>query len=150
MEVKESIDTYPNKTVLLDRSDTLFKSFHVGLVIPRLDLEGDNRLGDGSRLVGGLLSLLLLVLGNSLSLDSLSLGILLLIIGTEKVDIIVILLGSGGSSLGSRGGRRRSTTEQVGGLGSISGQGRVLSLVRLDVSEPSGDSGVLEVGVGLY
>lgn len=34
----------PNKTLLLDGPDAVLKSLHVGLIIPRLHLEGNDRL----------------------------------------------------------------------------------------------------------
>jgi hypothetical protein len=37
----------PNETLLLDGTDGLLELGHVGLVVPGLDVEGDNGLGDG-------------------------------------------------------------------------------------------------------
>lgn len=93
----DELGSSPNETILLDRSDLLLQSLHVGLVIPRLDLEGDNRLGDvegltGGKLLGDLGGLSLVVGSNSLGLDSVGLGSVLLVVGTEKVDLIVVLL----------------------------------------------------------
>lgn len=53
--------------------------------LTRLDVEGDNRLGNGSRLVGG--GLLGTVLSNTLSLNTLVLssGLLVLIVGSEEI-----------------------------------------------------------------
>lgn len=87
----------PDETVLLDGANALLKSLHVGLVIPWLDLKGDDGLGSGL----GLASLLLLVLGNTLGLDPLSLGILL-VIRAEEVNLVIVISGASGS--GSSGG----------------------------------------------
>ena len=60
----------PDETVLLDASNTSFQLLHVGLVVPWLDLERDNRLGSGT---GALCSLLFLVFSDTLSFDALGL-----------------------------------------------------------------------------
>lgn len=101
------------------------------LVVPGLDVHGDNRLADG----GGSLGLLLLVVGgDSLGLDSLSLLVLLLVVGSEEVDVVVVLLLSG------RGG---STSEEGLRGGGVSGEGGELRLPGLDVGVPSCGVGVL-------
>jgi hypothetical protein len=64
---------------------------------PWLDVECDNGLG--SRL--GLAGLLLVVLGETLSLELLGLLVNLVVVRAEQVDLIVVLL----SSLLRRGGR---------------------------------------------
>lgn len=56
----------PNETVDLHGSETGLEGLHVSLIIPRLDLEGDDGLGSWS---GTLCGLLLLVLCDSLGLD---------------------------------------------------------------------------------
>lgn len=88
----------PDQTVFLDAADSLFQLLHVCLVVPRLDIEGDNGLGHGDRdelinmmcfflqkvksknLCNSLClsSLLLIVRCNTLCLDPLGLGIVLL------------------------------------------------------------------------
>ena len=81
----------------------------------------------------GLRRLLRVVGSDTLSLDALGLGVLL-VIGSEEVDLIVILLSLGGSS--------GSTAEE--GLASRAGarEGAKLSLVGLDVIVPAGNVGV--------
>lgn len=126
----------PDEAVHLDGLDGSLELLHVGLVVPRLDVESDERLGGGAGALGGLL---LVVLGNTLGLDAL--GLLVdLVVGAEEVDVIVVLLGGGGR--GGEGGG-----EKGGGLGLVTGQVLVLSLVRGDVLVPAGDVGEL-VGVG--
>lgn len=134
----------PEETVLLDGADLLLHLDEVGLVVPRLDLEGDDRLGDLEGLAGGellgLLGLLGLgVLGHALGLDALRLGVVLVVV-TEEVDVLVVLLlGGRGGLLGGGGGGGRGG-EEVG-----AGRERgVLGGVRRDVAEPTGG-----VGVGL-
>lgn len=92
---------------------------------PWLDVKSDDRLG--GRL--DLASLLLVVLGQALLLDPGSLGVLLLVIATEQVDIVVVVLslllrGLGGV-YGQLGGLRA-----VGGevLGWVTGKGLELAL----------------------
>lgn len=58
---------------------------------PRLNIHGDDRLGGDL----GLVLLLLAVLGQTLLTDTGSLGILLLVVRAEQVDIIVVLGGGG-------------------------------------------------------
>lgn len=65
---------------------------------PRLHIQGDNGLG--RRL--DLSSLLLVVLGQTLGLQPLRLGILLLVIAAEQIHLVVIILG-GGRCLGRVG-----------------------------------------------
>jgi hypothetical protein len=136
----------PNKSVLLDRPDLPLHSGHVGLVVPRLDLQGDDRLGDSelftrSELLGSLGGFGLVVSGNSLLLDSLGLGIGLVVIGTEEVNVLVVVITTGSGSWGGGGGRR------AGGEGGGSGgEAVVLGLVGLDVRVPSGG---VRVGAGV-
>lgn len=40
----------PQETVHLDAADLLLELLHVGLVIPRLDVQDDRRLGNDDRL----------------------------------------------------------------------------------------------------
>jgi hypothetical protein len=143
----------PDESVLLDRPDTGLEGLHVGLVVPRLDLHGDDRLGDGGVLssggVGsGLLVLLGLVGGDSLSLDSLGLGVVSLVVGTEEVDIVVLLLGTSSGGLGGSG-LLTSGQGQHGGLGGVTLEVGVVGLPGGNVLVPSGDVGVgLRVGGG--
>ena len=91
----------------------------------------------GDRL--GLRSLLRIVGSNALGLDALGLGVLLLV-GAEEVDLIVVLLRGRSSS--------RAAEEGLAG-GAGTGQGGELGLVGLDVSVPAGDGGGrLRVGSG--
>lgn len=135
----------PDKTVLLDGTDTGLESLHVGLIIPRLDVEGDNRLlnaksafmhetrqmigvyadlGGGSNLLG----LLLLVGGDTLGLNALGLSILLLIVGSEEVDLVVVIPSGGGSSGGGLGGGG-SGDEVLDLLGAVAGEAGELGRV---------------------
>lgn len=66
----------PNKTLLLDRADRFLELGHVGLVVPRLDLERNDRLGN--RL--GLVSLARVVLGDTLGLETLGLLVVFIVI----------------------------------------------------------------------
>jgi hypothetical protein len=83
---------------------------------PGLNVHGDDRLGSRLYLAG----LLLVVLGKTLSLDLLGLGILLLVAAAEKVDIIVILLslllGGLGGVDGELAGLRAVGGEVLGGV----------------------------------
>lgn len=111
----------------------------------RLDVEGDDRLGDDL----GLGRLLRRVLCQTLLLERLGLGIDLLVVGAEQVNLILVVLssrldgsdvldggGGGGGSVGGCGGRR------------VSGEGGVLGLVGLDVRVPAGRVGVGSGGGG--
>lgn len=138
----DELGSTPGQTVLLDSSDLSLHGLHVGLVVPRLDLQGNDRLGDlelltGSELLSGLSGLGLVVGGDSLLLDSLGLGIGLLVVRAEEVNVLVVLLG--GLSGGGGGGR--------GKRGSL-GEGVELGLERGDVSVPSGSVGELGLGRG--
>lgn len=44
---RDELGETPDKSGLLDRTNGGFEIGHRGLVIPRLDVEGDERLGDG-------------------------------------------------------------------------------------------------------
>lgn len=44
---RDELGETPQETGLLDRADGSLEGRHVGLVVPRLDVEGDERLGDG-------------------------------------------------------------------------------------------------------
>jgi hypothetical protein len=110
-------------------------------------LQGDNGFGSvqgftSSELLGRLGGFGLLVFGDSLGLDSLGLGVLLLVILTEEVDLVVILLLSSGLGLGRRG--------TGGSEGLALGQGAVLVRERGDVLVPSGDVGVFASFWGSY
>ena len=88
-------------------------------------------LGDGLRLRG----LLRVVGSETLRLDALSLRILLLI-GTEEVDLVIVLLSRGGSS---------SSAEEGFASGARAREGVKLGSIRLDVCEPARD---IRVGLG--
>lgn len=146
----------PDEAVLLNGKDVGLKLVHVGLIIwiivsnasratdawthtPGLDVEGDDGLGSRLDLAG----LLLVVLGQTLGLDALSL-LILLGIGAEQVDIIIILLLL---LLGGLGGvdcelRRLGAVGSVV-LGHITGEGGELRLEGQDVVVPAPRVGVL-------
>lgn len=131
---RDELGSSPDQTILLDTSDSLLHGGHVSLVVPWLDLQGDDRLGylellTRSKLLSSLGGFLLVVSGNSLLLDSLSLGIVLLVVGTKEVNVLVVLLL--GVLLGSWSRRGRSE-------GSSLGKGVKVVLVRSDLSVPSG------------
>lgn len=145
----------PDEAVQLDGTDLLLEGSHVGLIIytmvrraslewkieqhtPRLDIEGDNGLGNSL----GLGLLLLLVLGQSLITDTGSLGILLLVVRTEQVDIVVLLglLGGLGGVDGHLGDIR--AVGSVGGSGITRESGEV-ALITGNVLVPSGSVRVL-------
>ena len=86
--------TTPNQTVHFNGLDGSGQLLHAGLVIPGLDFESDGGLSDGLGLVG----LLGGVLSKALSLELLGGIIDLLVIRTEKIDIIIFLLGSSSRS----------------------------------------------------
>lgn len=109
---------------------------------PRLDVKSDNRLGDGLGLGG----LLFVVLVEALLADTGSLGILLLVVASEQVDIVVVLLGSGG--LGGVQGSLGLVRAVLGvSLGGVAGQVGEVILERGDVLVPPSSVGVLG-GVG--
>lgn len=130
----------PDETVLIDRQDARQELLKVGLIIPRLDVEGDDGLGGSLGLASGLL---LLVLGESLGLDSLSLGILLLV-RAKEVNIIVVLLLFGGGGSSSRSGSR---AERAGSGGLVTRESGELLGVRGNVLVPAGSIDVL-LGIG--
>lgn len=137
----------PDETVLVDLTETCLQSLHVSLVIPWLDVEGDDGLGGGSWTLG---CLLLLVLCDSLSLNSGGLGVLLLVVRAEEVDVVVVSSsvvvdgdGLGGGRLDASVGSGR---EESGGACRVTVEVRVLLLEGCNVGEPSGNVGVL-VGV---
>jgi hypothetical protein len=122
----------PDKTLLLDGENVSLELVHVCLVIPGLNVKGDDGLGSRLYLAG----LLLVVLGKTLSLDTLSL-LIDLIVRAEQVDIIVVLLSL------LLGGLRRVDGEltglgAVGGslLGWVTGEGLELALEGEDVVVP--------------
>jgi hypothetical protein len=132
--------TTPDETLLLDGTDTGLKSDHVGLIVPRLNVKGDDGLGGRLNLTLLLLSVLL----QALLTDPDGLGILLLVVGAEKVDILIIILSGGSRGLGGVQGNL-SDLRAVGGvwLGGVTGEGLELIGVGSDVLVPSGSVGVL-------
>lgn len=96
----DELGTSPDETVHLDRSNRLLKLLHVGLIVPWLDLHGDNGLG--SRLV--LSGLLGGVLGQSLltEVDG-SLVLFLVFVRSEQVDVVLVS-GLSSRCLGLSGG----------------------------------------------
>lgn len=129
----------PDETVLLDGTDVGLELLHVGLIVPGLDVHGDNRLGGGLRLA----SLLCGVLLEALLTDTGVLSILLLVVRAEEVDIVIILLGVLGGLGGVDG--KLSGLGAVGSelLGWVTGQRRELGLERGDVLVPAVGVGVL-------
>ncbi len=131
----------PQKAVDLNGTDTVLELLHVGLVVPRLNLEGDDRLGDLEGLAGGKLLLLLglldlVVLGDTLGLDTL--GLLVdLVVRAEEVNVLVVLLlgGGGGTSGGLDAGEGDLARSKRRGL----------TGVRSDVLVPAGGVGLLDV-----
>jgi len=128
----------PDQTVLLDGADGLLELLHVGLVVPWLDIHGDNRLGSWL----GLACLLLGVLSETLFSDTSGLGIFLLVVTSEEINIVVILLLLG--SLGGVDGKLAGLWS-VGGvwLGRVTWEGREFGLVRGDVLVPAVGMGEL-------
>lgn len=125
----DPLGSTPGKTVHLDLLDTLEELLKISLIIPRLDVKGDKRLGGG---LGALSGLLGGVVSESLLLDLLGLLINLVIVRAEEIDIIVVLLLSGGGSGGSVSGNL------LGGTGESR-----LVLLGSNVLEPSSGVGVL-------
>lgn len=72
-------------------------------------------------------------------LELLSLLVYFLVGGTEKVDIIVVLLSISLGGFGTSGGRRTVSGVLLGG---VSGEGLVFGRVRLDVLVPTSGVGV--------
>lgn len=114
----------PHKTVHFDSADGLLHGFEVGLVVPGLDLEGNDRLLD--RL--GLLGLARLVLLHALGLDALRLGVHLVLVRAEEVHLVVTA-------------RSRVELEELLSLGLVARQ--LLGIERLGVLVPAGNVGVL-------
>lgn len=110
---------------------------------PGLDVEGDNRLGGDL----GLGILLGAVGGQALLADADGLGVLLLVVAAEEVDVLVLLLLRGGGLGGVQGDLGDLGAVDGVGLAGIAGQGREVVLVRGDVLVPAGRVGVLG-GVG--
>lgn len=75
------------------------------------------------------------ILGQSSLLELLSLLVDLLVVGAEKVNVVVLLSSGGGGD--GRGGRGRGAVRGVG-LGRVPGERNVLRLVGRDVRVPSG------------
>lgn len=135
--------TTPDETVHLNGLDVGKELVEVGLIIPRLDVNGDDRLGSGLSTLSSLLSS---VLSKSLLLQLLSLVIDLIVVRAKEIDIIVLLLSSRGSGLGGsgRGSSRGSSLAKVRGLGGlVTREGDELRSVSLDVGVPAGGVGEL-------
>ena len=153
---RDKLGGTPDKTILLDGTEVGLELLHVGLVVckgwsvhdipinsaskltPRLNVKGDDGLSSSLGLAG----LLLGVLGETLFTNTSSLGVLLLVVRAEKVDIIIILL----SLLGGLGG----VDGKLGGLGAVSGE--LLGWVtgeRGELGLERGDVLVPAVGVGV-
>lgn len=110
---------------------------------PRLDIQGDNGLGGEL----GLGLLLLPVLGQALIAETCSLGIFLLVVGAEQVDIIIII-GGGSRGLGGVQGELRGVRAVCGvRLAGIAVEGGELILESGNVLVPAGGLGVLG-GIG--
>ena len=77
----------PDETIHLDGYDTLLQLLEIGLVIPRLDVHGDDRFGSRLNLALLLLPVLcqsLLTLGDNLWV------FLLILVGAEQVNLVLI------------------------------------------------------------
>ena len=110
---------------------------------PGLDVQRDDRLGGDL----GLEVLLGAVGGQALLADADGLGVLLLVVAAEEVDVLVLLLLRRGSLGGVQGNLGDLGAVDGVGLAGIAGQGREVVLVRGDVLVPAGRVGVLG-GVG--
>lgn len=106
-----------------------------------LDVHGDDglcdRLGLG-RLLGG-------VGGDALSLEGLGGSVLLLVVGREEVELVVVVSSDGlglGDGNGLDGGGRGRGSVGREGLAGVAGERLVLGLVRLNVRVPAGGVGV--------
>ena len=110
---------------------------------PGLDVHRDDRLGGDL----GLEVLLGAVGGQALLADADGLGVLLLVVAAEEVDVLVLLLLRRGSLGGVQGNLGDLGAVDGVGLAGIAGQGREVVLVRGDVLVPAGRVGVLG-GVG--
>lgn len=69
---------------------------------------------------------------------------LLLVVGSEEVNLVVVLLLLGGR------GRGRGSSEELGSVGGVSGEGLELRLPGGNVRVPSGRVGVLSGRGGGY
>lgn len=87
----------------------------------------------------GLVRLLRGVRGDTLRLDARGLGILLVVVGTEEIDIIVVFISS---LAGRRGGSGCISTEESVSRGAGARERGELRGVRLDVVVPADDVGV--------
>jgi hypothetical protein len=107
---------------------------------PRLDVHSNNTLCSGLDLS----SLLLVVLGESLLANTNSLGIFLLVVTAEQINLIVVFLGR-------LLGRLASGLRAICGVGlGLARELRVFLLKGLDMSSPPSGIGVLgSVGGGL-
>lgn len=82
----------PQKTVHNDATYFALHLGHVGLIVPWLDVEQHGRLGDQ----GGLLGLLLRVGGDTFLTDTRCLSAFFLVVGSEQVNIIIVISWLGG------------------------------------------------------
>ena len=83
----------PKKAVHSDWAYWGLQLLHISLIIPWLDVHNDVGLGNDLALLGLLLGLLLVVSGNTFGLDSLSLGVfLLVIVGAKEINVVIFLL----------------------------------------------------------
>jgi hypothetical protein len=87
--------TTPDKTLHLNGKNVSLHLLNVGLIIPRLDIKGDDRLSSGLRTLGSLLSS---VLSKSLLLELLSLLIDILVVGAKEINVLIVLLSIGSST----------------------------------------------------
>lgn len=135
----------PDEAVLLNGADSRLHLLHVRLVVPRLDVHGDDALGRGL----GLALLLLLVLCQPFVANARRLCILLLVVTAEQVDLVVVLLGRGVGLGRGVDGHGRGVGAVCGVLlGWVAGEGGELGLERGNVLVPAG--GVRELGdIGL-
>ncbi|GMT21113.1 hypothetical protein PFISCL1PPCAC_12410, partial [Pristionchus fissidentatus] len=122
---REDLSGSPDKSVHLDGADVLLNLGDIDGVIPRLHIEDDVGLGDGSGLLGLLRGVLSQTISDNLGLEN------ILRVGSEEVNVLIVVSGGGSSGGGSSGPLRA-----------------YLLVVRGDVLVPAGDVGELAGGGG--
>jgi hypothetical protein len=114
----------PNEPVLFNGTNRFLKKRHIRLIIPRLDIKSDDRLGNSLGLGGLLLRISL----QSLLLDSLGFSVGLFVVTAKEIDVVVIFFcGGWGSSFSCDGGLGMDGRDIVcRRFGAVAGEGRVL------------------------
>lgn len=123
----------PDESVHLDGSHRLLELLHVGLVVPRLDVHRDDGLCRWLLLAGLLRGVLCQPLLTEV--DG-GLVLLLVFVGTEEVDVVVLGGGLGGRCLGLGRGSLWAVRGRL--LARVTWQGGVLVRVGGDVRVPPG------------